>query len=452
MANLNRLFNVKISRQSRAASYGVFGVGLILSPAPGFYGVTMGDFETITAADVAGTVKTYTEYDQLVEAGVSGAALKAANRYFAQSPTPDTLVVADIADAFNSTCIVLNGESTGADGVIAAVATVIGGGVKHATFDGTGWTGTAVDADAIKEDENNTDRFQVLGRVVFVAGAGVSVGLSEVKPGAFARVIAAVKAKNNNWFMAMTTSRNPELLTQVADWIEAQPDKMSALVDDGGAIFAQEWPKGGITQYLFDNQMSGSFAITTRIEDNYVDAAIAGRCLTMQPGSETWAIKSLAAAQPDEFTEDDYQTIKAINGNTYEDYGSGVIVTYPGTVGDGESIESVRFCFWLRDYMQKNLATMFINQKKVGNNPKGIESVCQNMEASLKKGQDVGGIMEDFTDDDKYVRGYTVTRPTMANITAADRIKGNITIPFNFYLNHAIKHVDAIGDALTYGV
>jgi hypothetical protein len=29
--------------------------------------------------------------------------------------------------------------------------------------------------------------------------------------------------------------------------------------------------------------------------------------------------------------------IKALNGNTFEDYGSGITVTYPGTCGDGSN-------------------------------------------------------------------------------------------------------------------
>lgn len=101
--------------------------------------------------------------------------------------------------------------------------------------------------------------------------------------------------------------------------------------------------------------MAGSFAISTKLEKNFLDAAIAGRCLVMQPGSETWALKTLNAVQSDGFTETDYQKIKALNGNTFEDYGSGVTVTYPGTCGDGEAIEVVRFCYWQADRMQKTL-------------------------------------------------------------------------------------------------
>lgn len=452
MADLRRLFNMTITRQTKAAAYGVFGIGLELTPAPGFYGVTKDNFESITVDDVSKIVKVYSLYDDVIEDGVTGAALKAANAYFNQNPKPDTLVMADASGAFSSVAILLNNDDTGIEDVTAAVAFVSGNEVFNANFDGTAWVGTG--ADKITADENNATLYQVEGRIVFVTGADVSVGYSVVKADSFTDVITAIKRQNNNWFMSFTTSRNPSLLTQIADWTEAQPDKMAALIDDGGAIYSTNppWPLGGITQYIFDKEYAGSFATTTRIDSSYLDAAQAGRCLTMQPGSETWALKTLSGVVADNFDETDYQTITAINGNTFEDYGSGVIVTYPGTCGDGESIEVVRFCYWLSDYMQKNLATFAINQKKVAYAPSGIELVCKNMEASLKTGQDNGGILENFTDGDNYVRGFTVTRPTMGQITAAQQIKGNLQVPFQFYLAYAIKHVDGIGTALTWGM
>ncbi|HEY2452881.1 MAG TPA: DUF3383 family protein [Scandinavium sp.] len=452
MADLRRLFNISITRQTKAAAYGVFGVGLGLSPAPGFYGVTAENFESITIDDVSKSVKVYTMYDDVIDDGVKGAALKAANAYFAQSPTPDTLVMADISGAFSAVAIVINNDDTGIAEVKAAVAFVDGNDVVNATFDGTAWVGTG--ADKITADENNPDLYRIAGRIVFVTGADVSVGYSTVKADSFTDVITDIRHQNDNWFMSFTTSRDPVLLTQIADWTEAQTNKMANFVDDGGAVYSSDpkWPLGGITQYLFDKECAGSFATTTRVESNYLDAALAGRCLTMQPGTETWALKTLSGVVADNFTETDYQTITAINGNTFEDYGSGVTVSYPGTVGDGEAIEVVRFCYWLSDYMQKNLATMTINQKKLNYGPTGIELVCKNMESSLKTGQDNQGILPDFTNGDEYVRGFTVTRPTMSQITAAQQIKGNLQVAFKFYLQYAIKHVDGIGTAMTWGM
>ncbi|MCB5308349.1 DUF3383 family protein [Yersinia massiliensis] len=442
MANLNRLFKVNISRQSRAASYANFGIGLIAALSPGFYGLTAINFESAKLDDVKRLTQVYSSYDDVIEAGVTGAALSAANRYFAQTPTPDQLVMADISEAYSSTAILLNGKDTGIPQVTAAIAIVVGDSILTATFQDSEWEGTA--AESITIDENNTSLFRVAGRVVFVSGADVSLEHSTVGPEAYAPAIVEIKRQNNNWFLQMTTSRDDALLKQIADWTEAQPDKMAVVVDESEAF--------SITKYLYDNQYAGTFSVCTRIASNYLDAALAGRCLTMAPGSETWALKTLAGVQTDSWSEQEYQDITALNGNTFEDYGSGIMVTFPGTCGDGESIEVVRFCFWQRDRIQKNLATLFINKNKIGHDPDGYEVVCANIESSLAEGQRAGGIMQDFADGDTALSGYTVTRPTMAEVTGAQRIKGDLTVMFEFYLRHAIKHVDAIGNAVTYGV
>ncbi len=198
--------------------------------------------------------------------------------------------------------------------VTAVVVTVVGDAVLNATFDGTTWTGTA--ADSITIDPDDTSKISgCRAHRFFVAGADISVGYSVVKADSFTDVITAIRQQNDDWFMSFTTSRNPTLLTQIADWTEAQIDKMSNLIDDGGAVYSTDpkWPLGGITQYLFlINNTRVVFATTTRIDSNYLDAALAGRCLTMQPGSETWALKTLSGVEADNFTEDDYKTITAI--------------------------------------------------------------------------------------------------------------------------------------------
>ncbi|ECE5859526.1 DUF3383 domain-containing protein [Salmonella enterica subsp. enterica] len=452
MANLNRLFNVSISRKTRAATAAEFGVGILLTPAPCFYGLTASTFENATAASVSALVQVFSDYDSVVSAGVTGDTLDAANAYFAQSPQPETLVMADISSCYSKTAIRLTGSCT-VEGKDAAIAFMPVGDPKSlytATLSNGVWVGDA--SDVIHVSASDPDVWIVDGRVVWVDGAVIDVTASTVKPDSYAQAIAQIKVANSGWFMQFTPSRDVALLTQIADWTETQVDKMAALVDDVGTIYTNDkWPVGGITQYLYDKDFAGSFSICTKIADNFPDAALSGRCLTMAPGSETWALKSLSATQRDPFTETEYTTIAAIHGNTYEDYGSGVYATYPGTCGDGEAIEVVRFCYWQRDDMQKRLATMHINSDKIGHDAEGYEQECQTMEASLASGQRAGGISKDIADGDTFTPGYTVTRPTEKEVSAAQRIKGDIKIYFSFYLRYAIKHVDAIGDALTYG-
>lgn len=447
MANLSRLFSVKIGRQTTAAQYGVFGVGIILAPGAAFFGLKYSTYESAKIENFNDLYRVYTSADDAASDGMSGDNLLAVQAYFSQSPSPDTLVVGDFSAAYSKTMIKLTGVPVvGApSGTKATIGYVKGGEYRYAKFNGTAWSGSAGATADIVADSGAEGQFLVDGRIVYLEGAEVVHKSSTALSSAVSSAVAAIKNQ-----LSMTTSRDLSIQKAIADWTESQIDKMAVFIDD---YSSPTWATDSITKYIHDKNMAGSFAVSTKREKNFLDAALAGRCLVMQPGSETWALKTLNAAQADDFTETDYQKIQALNGNTFEDYGSGITVTYPGTCGDGESIEVVRFCYWQADRMQKDLATLFVNRNKIGHDMPGYEVVCNKMESSLKAGQTAGGIIENFTDENgDLIRGFEVVRPTMAEVSATQRIKGDLTVKFKFYLRYAIKHVDAIGSAMTYGI
>ncbi|EFR0353755.1 DUF3383 family protein [Salmonella enterica] len=452
MANLSRLFSVKIGRQTTAAQYGVFGVGIILAPGAAFFGLKYSTYESAKIENFNDLYRVYTSADDAASDGMSGDNLLAVQAYFSQSPSPDTLVVGDFSAAYSKTMIRLTGVPVaGAPAATkATIGYVKGGEYRYAKFNGTAWSGSAGATADIVADSGAEGQFLVDGRIVYLEGAEVIHKSSTALSSAVSSAVAAIKNQYNKFFMSMTTSRDLSIQKAIADWTESQIDKMAVFIDD---YSSSTWATDSITKYIHDKNMAGSFAVSTKREKNFLDAALAGRCLVMQPGSETWALKTLNAAQADDFTETDYQKIQALNGNTFEDYGSGITVTYPGTCGDGESIEVVRFCYWQADRMQKDLATLFVNRNKIGHDMPGYEVVCNKMESSLKAGQTAGGIIENFTDENgDLIRGFEVVRPTMAEVSATQRIKGDLTVKFKFYLRYAIKHVDAIGSAMTYGI
>ncbi|EKW0741635.1 DUF3383 family protein [Citrobacter freundii] len=455
MADLSRLFSVKIGRQTTAAKYGVFGVGIILAPAAAFFGLKYSNYETKDVTKFTDLYRVYSGANAANDAatdGISGDNLLAVQAYFSQKPAPDTLVVGDLSAVYSKTMIALNSVPVaGAPaGTKATIGYIKGNEYRYASYSGTAWSGSTGAAADIVADSGGAGRFTVDGRIVYLEGAEVVHAESTASAAAVPTAIAAIKNQYNKFFMCMTPVRILSVQKAIADWVEAQIDKMGVFIDD---YTVSTWATDSITKYLHDRNMAGSFAVTTKRVKNFLDAALSGRCLVMQPGSETWALKTLNAVQADDFTETDYQKIRALNGNTFEDYGSGITVTYPGLTGDGESIEVIRFAYWQADRMQKDLATLFVNRNKIGHDLPGYEVVCAKMESSLQAGKDAGGILQDFTDENgDLVRGFTVTRTTMAQVSATQRINGDITVLFEFYLRYAIKHVDAVGSAMTYGV
>lgn len=452
MASLSRLFQVTIGRQNSVAKYGEFGVGGILAPGAAFFGINYAGYQTAVVSDFSDLFRVYSDADAAISDGMSGANLQWIQDYFSQTPSPDTLVVGDLSAVYSETAIELTG-ATVADapaGVVATIGFISGTTYMYASYDGEEWTGSTGASDLITPNPDVEGEFLVEGRVVYLEGAVVNHRDSVANAANTQTAILAIKKQYSAWFLTETTARDVAVMKAMADWIETQTDKMAAFLDD---YTADDWQTNGIQAYLFEQQMSGSFAITTTNMENPLVAALAGRCLVMQPGSETWAIKTLNSVAVDPFDDTDFAKIKAINGNTFEDYGSGIRVTYPGLCGNGEAIEVVRFCFWQADRIQKDMATLYVNRTKISVDPEGVELTALQIEKSLKAGQTAKGIMDNFTDDNgDPVKGFTVTRPTMDQISAVQRISGELDIPFRFYLRHAVRHVNAVGTAETYGI
>ncbi|EHA7526685.1 hypothetical protein JMI48_004667, partial [Salmonella enterica] len=72
MANLSRLFSVKIGRQTTAAQYGVFGVGIILAPGAAFFGLKYSTYESAKIENFNDLYRVYTSADDAASDGMSG--------------------------------------------------------------------------------------------------------------------------------------------------------------------------------------------------------------------------------------------------------------------------------------------------------------------------------------------------------------------------------------------
>lgn len=189
-------------------------------------------------------------------------------------------------------------------------------------------------------------------------------------------------------------------------------------------------------------------AIATKTEANLpiIAAAFLAKCLSYEPGSETWAFKTLSSVTADSYTSTELSTLRSCNLNWYcECAGKGI--TLNGQTLEGEYIDVVRFRDWLVSDMQTRVYGLFIANSKVPYTDAGIALIENQMLASLQEGQTVGGIAADYYDDDgELVPGYTVSVLEAASCSSsdrADRILRNCT--FTATLSGAIHAVKITG-------
>lgn len=132
--------------------------------------------------------------------------------------------------------------------------------------------------------------------------------------------------------------------------------------------------------------------------------------LPKDPGSVSWALKSIGGAGVDAWTPSERSTIEGLIGNTYTNVG-GSGRTWEGKTFGGEWIDIVRGIAWMDARMGENTFAVMAAEDKVPYTDGGIRLLAAEVEAVLQLAEDRQVIDA----------GWTVTIPTVAQQTASDR-------------------------------
>lgn len=151
-------------------------------------------------------------------------------------------------------------------------------------------------------------------------------------------------------------------------------------------------------------------------------AAWLGRMLPTDPGSNTWAYKTLAGVsansgiEADALTTAQRDSILDDSGNIYTEI-AGVPCTRNGTVLSGEWIDVIRGLDWLRQRLSERVFRLLANSPKVPFTDAGIALIENEVRAQLQVAQEQGVIAPDTEDAD----GFTVSVPAVVDTSAEDR-------------------------------
>lgn len=167
----------------------------------------------------------------------------------------------------------------------------------------------------------------------------------------------------------------------------------------------------------------------------FLDAALAGRMLPTQPGSETWMFKNLSGPDATTFTTTQLTNLRAKNCGYYYSLG-GQSISAQGKVASGSYIDIIRGRDWLQARIQEGLANLLINTDKIPMTDEGIAQVEGILRQKLDDAVRVGLIASD----------YIVTVPLAADIDSAN--KANRILPditFTATLQGAVHKVEVNG-------
>lgn len=184
-------------------------------------------------------------------------------------------------------------------------------------------------------------------------------------------------------------------------------------------------------------------------ENKYAALALMAKCFGYASGSETWALKTLAAISPSKLTTTKKKKLEEANVTYFTTYaGKNITNAKGGRVLANEWIDTIRFRDWVESDMQLRVFNLLTANPKLPFTDGGITSIDGVMEATLKDGQDVGGIAPtEYDDDGNEIPGYTTSVPKSAKLT--DSQKASRILPgckFSARLAGAIQIVNINGN------
>lgn len=432
---LSDIVSISISTESAKVEQAGFGMPLILAAdAPAGFTERVRFYTDLAGLDddFASTTATY----------------KMASAVFAQNPRPPTIAVGRLANKptqkFRITPTVSNSTvyEMEVNGLLAsytsdsgALATEITAGLKAAI-------------DLLAQPVTVTDNSTNIDIVANAAGAFftveaydtslLKVAQTHADPG-LATDLDAILVEDHSWYAVLHPFNSKACVTAIAGWAESNKRLFIAQTQDSDVINLALVSDTGGSETVAKAVMSDfrTALIYHPYTGAFADGAWAGACLPLDPGSETWAFKTLAGVDAVSLTATQRTNALAKNANVYETV-AGVNITEEGKVSGDEYIDVIRFRDWLEARISEEVFGALARMKKVPFTDGGISVIQGIIKAQLQAAVASGGIAAD--------PAPTVTVPRASAVSANDKAARRLTgVKFDAVLAGAIHAVSISG-------
>lgn len=430
MANPNNIVTVSITVADSAVSQAGFGTPMIMTHESAF-GPEL--------------VRSYSNTTTMVTDGhaASGATVLAATAIFSQNPkvstvkvgrrgtTPTTMTrvmtVASVLDDTDYT-VTLNGTAFTIDSGSSATNLTIAAALVAAINAGS---------EPVTATDNLDGTFDLTEDV-----DGVLFGLShtatlltqddQTTDAGIATDYAAIKAEDNDFYGVLMTSSATLEIAALAAAVEADQKIYIAQTADSDCLSDTA---GNIAETLETAGYNRTALIWNQDNFDFANAAWMGKMFPKDPGSATWAFKSLAGVATDALSDTQISNLESNDCNHYT-VTKGLSWTLQGTMASGRFIDIERGIDWLTARMQERLLQLLGNSDKIAYTQAGVTALENEVRAQLQEAVANNVITSDFV----------VTPPLVENQSAvnrASRILG--AIEFSATLSGAVHDVTVTG-------
>ena len=424
MTQLTDIIDIQISRETAAVAQTNFNVPLFISAHLNF-AERARTYSSLTAVaeDFAATDSAYIAASKLF-----GQTLKPANIVIGRRQIPGATISVSTVTVGVTYSLTVSDQLFTYTSVALDTAVEIMEGLK-AAYDVSPVTGVTF-----------TDNLDGTGTLVSTVDWSLKVStnmLIAAQPATetWPASVDAVQAVDDTWYALAIESHVLADVLAVAGNIEA---KKKVFGTSSSALNIKTTATDDLFSQLKALSYQRTFGIWSATADTeYPECAWIGYQLQEQPGSNTWAYKTLSGVTVSKLSDTESKNIQDKNGSTYETVG-GLNTTIGGKMFGGEWIDVMVFVDWLEQRMKERLWFRMANSKKIPYTAAGAAIIEAEIRAQLNDGIRAGGLADS--------PAPTVTVPDVLAVAAnlrAQRIFEGIT--FEARLAGAIHFVKIRG-------
>lgn len=271
--------------------------------------------------------------------------------------------------------------------------------------------------DALADDGwAESDAVYKMAQAIFMQDPCVSrivVGRIDSGDADLAASMAAIQAEDNSWYGIVADQALVSSQQALAAWTEVNKRLAILWTDDADTYDAtSDGDLASVLKAAGYDRTATIFHEAPAAGDDYPDAAWMGEGFPYDPGSSTWAYKTLNGVTKDNITPAKETVLQSKNCNYYSEVGGGNI-TQEGKVASGEWIDIIIGTDWIEAWLREAVFSALVNNRKVPYTDDGITTVEGIVRGVLVQAAAAGILQKDSIE---------VTVPRYKDIPQADRV------------------------------
>ena len=247
----------------------------------------------------------------------------------------------------------------------------------------------------------------------------------------------AIANENNDWYGIVVDQALVSSFDDVASWVETAKKFAIFWITDVNAYDpSKSTDLASVLKLANRNRSAVVWHATPDGGADYPDAAWMGEGFPYEPGTSTWAYKTLNGVTPDTLLASQETALKNKNCNYYMTVG-GVSITQEGKVASGEYIDIIIGTDWIEARLREAVYSALVNNRKIPYDDTGIAMIEGLVKGVLNEAASKGILQAD---------SIAVTVPKYADIPQADKLARKLPdVKFSALYQGAIHSVTING-------